>query len=450
MNIEYILSLPESKTLEFKENSLATKNIVKTIIAFSNTAGGILIIGVRDQDKSVAGINDPFHEVEKIANLINDCITPKIAANIEVVSCRNKDLLSVQIYPGPNKPYQLKNSETNMGIYYRVGSTNREADQAMIDELKRSVANKYFDEKPMLDLNPEAIDFRVASGFFENRRTLVKKDLETLELIVESHGKKVPTAGGIILFSPQREEFFPDCWVQAGRFSGTTKADILDSVEIHDYPINAIERATDFVKKHALFAYTIDGLQRTESWSIPMRAVREAIINAYAHCDYSQRGSPIRISIFDDRLEIENPGLLPFGLTIDDILEGVSKIRNKVIVRVLHELGYIEKWGIGIARMIQSCQEAGLPPPEFKELAARFRVTIYTKAINTPKIDHIDQKILDAIKNSNGLSTADISTIISLSTRTARGRIKNLLDLNLLFEVSTGPYDPNKRFKAKT
>ena len=109
-----------------------------------------------------------------------------------------------------------------------------------------------------------------------------------MELVLTSQGRKVPTVGGIILFSPQREEFFPDCWIQAGRFVGTTKSELMDSIEIRDYPINSIEKATDFVKKHSFFAYKIEELKRTEHWSIPLKAVREAIINAFAHADYSQ------------------------------------------------------------------------------------------------------------------------------------------------------------------
>ncbi|MBW8310086.1 MAG: helix-turn-helix domain-containing protein [Candidatus Paracaedibacteraceae bacterium] len=448
MNIEQILFAPEGKTLEFKENSSATKNIIKTLIAFSNTAGGSLIIGVKD-DKSIIGIEDPLKEVERIASLIDDSIAPKIAPNIEIISYRNKSILLIQVYPGSNKPYQIKNSPQDMGVYYRVGSTNREADLAIIGELKRSVTNKYFDELPMIELNPEAIDFRVASGFFESRRHLLPKDLETLEVMLDYQGRKVPSIGGIILFSPEREKHFPDCWVQVGRFKGSTKADIVDTLEIHDYPINCIERAMDFVKKHALLSYNLEELQRSENWSIPLQAVREAIINAFAHCDYSQKGAPIRISIFENRLEIENPGILPFGVTIPEIMEGVSKIRNKVIVRVLHELGYIEKWGIGIARMIKSCQDAGLPPPEFKEIATRFRVTLFTKAITPPRIDETDRKIIEAIRESDGLSTAEISKIIGLSGRSIRTRLKNLVNLHYLYEVGTGPFDPNKRYKIQ-
>jgi ATP-dependent DNA helicase RecG len=99
--------------------------------------------------------------------------------------------------------------------------------------------------------------------------------------------------------------------------------------------------------------------------------------------------------------------------------------------------------------MIKSCSDAGLPPPEFKELGARFRVTIYTQAITTPKIDDVDQKIIEAIKKSDGLSTSEISTIIGMSTRSVRDRLKKLQALNYFFNISTGPYDPNKRFKLK-
>jgi len=449
MKIEQFLSLEEGKTLEFKENSLSSQNIAKTIIAFSNTAGGILILGVQDADKKVIGIENPIKEVERIANIINDCISPKIAPNIDVISYRNKNLVQVQIYPGANKPYYLKSAGLPKGAYYRIGSTNREADHTMIEELKRSVTYEFFDETPMLDLNPEEVDFRVASGFFKNKKVLSKRDLQTLELIVTNQGKQVPSVGGVILFSPRREKFFPDCWIQAGRFLGTTKSEIMDSVEIHDYPINSIERGTDFVKKHSMLAYKIEGLQRTEHWSVPIKAVREALINAYAHMDYSQAGAPIRISIFDDRLEIENPGLLPFGLTINDIIEGVSKIRNKVIVRVLHELGYIERWGLGINRIMESCTHAGLPLPEFKEIANRFRVTIFTKRVESLKQDKIDQEIIEFIKASEGLSTTEVATKVGLSARAVRERLKNLVDLDLLYVVSTGPYDPYKKFKAR-
>jgi len=449
MNIEEILKYPENKTLEHKENSDSHHKILKTIVAFANTAGGILAIGIRDKDRSIIGVENPLLEEERLANLINDCLQPKIVPNIEIITYRNKILVLVEIFPGPSKPYFVKQLGPYKGVYYRVGSTNREADQDIIDELKRSVSRQYFDENPMPNVNPEAIDFRVASGFFSKKRQLNDRDLETLQLLVNYQGKKVPTIGGIILFSSQREEYFPDCWLQAGCFAGKDKSKIIDSREFHDYPFESIENAIDFVKKFSLLSYEIIGAKRKENWSVPLDAIREAIVNAYAHADYSQKGAPIRLSIFEDRIEIENPGLLPFGLTIPDILQGASKIRNKVIVRVMHELEYVERWGSGIQRIIASCRDLGLPDPEFREISTRFRVTLYTLPITAPKIDEIDSNIIDCIRNSEGLGTSEIASIIRISPRMTRERLKKLLELKLVIEIGTGPFDPHKKYKTE-
>ena len=105
---------------------------------------------------------------------------------------------------------------------------------------------------------------------------------------------------------------------------------------------SGVGEATAFVQKHALHGAKIGPVRRKERWNLPPAAVREAIINAVAHADYPQRGAPIRLSIFDDRREVENPGLLPFGLTIEDLPCGVSKLSNRVIGRVFHSLGLIE------------------------------------------------------------------------------------------------------------
>src|SRR5690606_30595320 len=120
--------------------------------------------------------------------------------------------------------------------------------------------------------------------------------------------------------------------------------------------------------KHTLHGATIGRVRRKDTRNLPPVAIREAVINAIVHADYAQRGAPIRIAIFDDRIEIENPGLLPFGLTVEDLEEGISKLRNRVIGRVFNSLGLIEQWGSGVQRMMSACREAGLTPPVFEEL----------------------------------------------------------------------------------
>ena len=109
---------------------------------------------------------------------------------------------------------------------------------------------------------------------------------------------------------------------------------------------------------------------------MPPVAVREALINAVVHADYAQKGAPICLAIFDDRVEIEDPGLLPFGLTLENLPRGISKLRNRVIGRVFNALGLVEQWGSAIQRMAAACRDAGLSPPLLEEIGTRFRVRV--------------------------------------------------------------------------
>ncbi len=108
-----------------------------------------------------------------------------------------------------------------------------------------------------------------------------------------------------------------------------------------------------------------------------MSIVREAVINAVVHADYSQTGGPVRIAFYDDRIEIENPGILLPGLTLEDVRQGVSKLRNRVIGRVFREVGLIEQWGSGVRRMFDEAESLGLPEPKIEEVGMRLRFTVY-------------------------------------------------------------------------
>jgi ATP-dependent DNA helicase RecG len=178
---------------------------------------------------------------------------------------------------------------------------------------------------------------------------------------------------------------------------------------------------------------------------VPPVTIREALINAIVHADYAQRGSPIRVAVFDDRIEIENPGLLPFGLTVDDIQRGVSKLRNRVIGRVFHELRLIEQWGSGIQRMNAACLEAGLEAPKLEEIGTHFRVTIPALRVRKPKTDETDRRILDSLR-SETLSTAAIASVVGLSERATRSRLRSLVSRGLVVEIGTGLHDPKRHY----
>ncbi len=446
MRLDDFLRRPEGKTLEFKRDLSSPDGALRTLVAFANTAGGTLLVGIEDTGARVRGVADALETEERIANLVSDTIVPRLVPEIDILPWRRTNVLAVQVHPSPSRPHHFKKDGIEAGTYVRVGSTNRRADRELIDELRRFSRGEPFDGTPMLELDSEAIDFRAASESFAPIRRLKRSDLETLRLVTSHQGRKVPTVGGFLIFGKDRARRFPDAWIQAGRFRGTDKAHIVDHAEFRSYPPLAVVEAIAFVEKHAIHGISIDAPRRVERWNLPPVAVREAIINAVVHTDYSQRGGPIRVSIFDDRLEVENPGLLPFGLTVDDLHQGISKLRNHIIGRVFHELGLIEQWGSGVQRMTAACREAGLDPPIFAEYGNRFRATLNAVRSTPSAVDPADRKILDALKVKEGLPTQAVAVVIGLSSRAARTRLARLVALGMVREIGTGPKDPRRRY----
>ncbi|MBN2849000.1 MAG: putative DNA binding domain-containing protein, partial [Coriobacteriia bacterium] len=360
MELESLKTRPEGKTLEFKRDASSAGPILKTVCAFANTAGGTLLIGIEDRTGSVVGVSDPLDSEERLASIIADGITPHLLPEIEIIPWRDTHVLAVQVHLGSSRPYHLTAEGPDNGVYVRLGSTNRRADAALIAELGRSARGEGFDEQPEVDLGVDALDLDAIRRAFEGVRTIRRADLKTLRLTTVVQGREVPTAGGVLLFGRDRLARYPDAWIQAGRFKGVTRGSIVDSADITGHPLDAVDQALAFVLRNTALAYEIERPRRLEVPEYPPVAVREAVINAAVHADYSQRGAPTRIAIYDDRLEVESPGMLVPGLTIADVLGGVSKLRNRVIGRVFRELGLIEQWGSGITRMREACRAAGM------------------------------------------------------------------------------------------
>ena len=220
----------------------------------------------------------------------------------------------------------------------------------------------------------------------------------------------------------------------------------MDHAECHDVLPRAALSAVEFVKKHALRGAEIGEGRRQDRWSIPLVAVREAIVNAVVHADYSQCGTPVRVAVFDDRIEIDNPGLLPFGVTLADIRLGMSKLRNRVLGRVFRELGLIEQWGSGIQRMLGACAESNLPEPQLEEMAHPFRVTIWTQPLHPVQPEASDAKIIAVLSDGAGHSTTAIAHAIGVSARTTRTRLRGLEQRGLVMAVGKHVKDPHRKY----
>jgi len=446
MELARILCRPEGKTVEFKRDLSNPGGIIKTLVAFANSSGGCLVVGVEDGTRRVAGVADPLAAEQRLANLVSTLIEPKLAPAIKILPWRKKSLICVEVFPSPSRPHYFARLGPSRGVYLRIGSTNRQATETQIAELRRFGQSEAFDEQPMPGVSPEALDFRAASELFSEFRKLSRAALQTLKLTTKHQNRETPTIGGYLLFCPNRFDRFPDSWIQAGRFAGRDRARPIDSAEIRTLLPLAPAAAVAFVQKHMMKEAVIGAVHRTDRWTVPPVALREAINNAIVHADYSERGAPLRIAIFDDRIEIENPGLLPPGLTIDDIQLGVSKLRNRVIGRVFHELGMIEQWGTGVQRMNAACRDAGLPNPILEEIGHRFRVTFLIEQSRPPSMTHREQKIAALLRNGKGMSTSEIAARIRLSSRATRTCLLDMVQKGLLVEVGSSPQDPKRRY----
>lgn len=449
MILEDLLQRPEGKTLEFKRELGAAEPFLKTVVAFANTAGGTIVFGVEDRTKRVLGVKEPLDLEARLANLVSDAVRPRLAPDIEVVPWRRTHLVAVRIHPSHMRPHHVRALGLEQGVFVRVGSTNRPADRFMIDEMRRLAVSRSFDEELLPDLDSEALDFRAASELFASVRRLARRDLLVLGLVADHNGKLVPTVGGVLLFGRERSRKFPDAYIQAGCFAGTDRGRILDSAEIRSPLPRTVEEALAFVRKHESVGLEIREVRHRERWPVPLPALREAIINALVHADYAQRGAPIRLSIFEDRLEVENPGLLPFGLTVEDILRGVSKLRNRVIGRVFKELGLIEQWGSGIGRMVAACQDAGLPNPRFEEVGWHFRVTLMKWGAVSPAPDEVELAIVRVLADGRGHTTAEIARTIGRTPRATRTRLAGLVARGRVSEVGSGPKDPKRMYYVR-
>ena len=229
----------------------------------------------------------------------------------------------------------------------------------------------------------------------------------------------------MILFGTKRERHFPDAWIQRGRLGGRDRSHIVDHVETRTFPTQAGEEPIAFVQKHTVHGAEIGALSRKERWSLPPVALRESHISAVVHTDYAQPGTSPRLSIFDERLDAENPGLLLFALTVEDLRRGVSNLRNRVIEPIFHALGLAEKWGCGFLRIATACREAGL---------------------GAPMLDENGLAILACLANSEGWLTSEVSAGIGLAPRATRICLARRCGRRLVPEASTRPQDPRRRY----
>lgn len=434
----------EGKNIEFKVELPKSNALAKTIIAFSNTGGGKLIIGVNDQG-NIIGL-DPnlniFELKDKVASIVYETCYPTVIPDIYTTIIDEQLLLVIEVFRGNLLPYYLKNKEKNEGVYIRVGATNRKASYENILELERQRMNISFDQEVNKEIDFDTLNVSsIEERFIQAGKAFNQSVMKNLKLVIEENGILYPSNGLLILLGA-----FEHVRMKCSRFKGSTMDMFLDRKEYDGDIFLQLESTEKFIKNHISLSSEIKGLQREDQYEIPLEAIRESLVNAIVHRDYANGGRDIKIGIYDDIVNIVSPGGFPSTITQEDILEGRSEIRNKVIARVLKELNYIEQWGSGIRRIKSSCKARGLKEPEILEKGDFVDVSLYRKVIAMPKnkednkpLSDQEEKIIEFLKEHDGIiKTKDVKSILGVEERRARVILNKLINKHIIEKRGNG------------
>jgi len=355
--MQLVLEEGEGYKIEFKE-SLA--NIDKEIVAFANSSGGRIFLGIGD-DNGVKGIRITNELKSQIQDRANNCQPP---ATVLLEEFGN--ILVVKVLEGVDKPYKC-----SAGFYTRVGPNSQKLDRDDIIEFFKSEGKIRFDELVNLRFD---YDVHFDHGKFDRflRLAGISKVLDTPSMLVnlgvaeKQEGKLIFNNAGILFFAKNLHDIYFHTTVTCALFDGTEKVDVLDRRDFNEDLISNIDGAMIFLKRYLAVRYEMTGEpRRREIPEIPYEALREAVINAVAHRDYFEKGTNVMVEIFDDRIEITNFGGLVKGLRPEDFGKK-SMPRNAKIADLLHRVEYIERMGTGINKIRRLMGGAGLPPVEFE------------------------------------------------------------------------------------
>lgn len=383
--LQTIVMKGESETVEFKRSLERAERLAKEVVALANRQGGMVLIGV-DDDKTVYGLTLQPNYNTWIADVGAQTIDPPLPLSCETGMIKGQTILIIHVPRGPHKPHCVREGQHKCTVYIRHGPTSRPATREEIGSLWQESGAVDFDLSPvpgatLHDLNMEHIEHYVTGKLGVNPDELpidLNRQLCNWKILVEQAGEQRISLTGILFFGNRPGDFFPQARLWLKRFKGLTTDAWHPGKEV-DAPVpQAIQETMDFIKSYTVIE-EIRGLQRVQESEYIEEVVREALVNAIAHRNYIRRGSRIHVSVFDDRIEIRNPGPLPNGVTLENMRYGVQATRNPTIVRYLRAYGYWEGDGLGIPRMLKLCRANSIQEPDFSQRGDDLVVTIYSR-----------------------------------------------------------------------
>lgn len=436
----------ESSTLEFKRSLPENNQILKTVVGFCNQNGGRIIVGV-DDDGTIKGLDDQEvqNALEYLDKHIYEETSPPIIPLIYAQTIGEKTLLIIEVSAGMNKPYYIRLKTLEKGAYVRLGRSTMPANADMIEELKWASRGRSYDLMPVYHSKIEDLDNVAIEHFFVTRRGSKKlpqafnEALAAYHIITTAHGHPLPTVAGILLFGKNPEEFLSEAFIICSRFAGIEGREVLATFDCTGTLFNQYKEAYGFVVSQLHRSFTIKGPKRVEKLEIPEVAIREAIINAIVHRNYHIK-APIKIAIFDNRIEIFSPGSFPGPINKKNIRMGITYVRNQAISKIFREAGYSEKLGTGFLTIFSSYEQYGLKEPVIIEGENYVKCVLPrgTHRVLPDERKHDEKAILELFERVNQLSIGEIIELLHIPRSTTNRYLKKLIQDGVLTKKGTG------------
>jgi len=360
--------------LELLTQRTSSRRLAETMAAMANGQGGTILFGVSPRSSQVQGLDDVDEARDRVFQAALLCEPPLIIPLPRVVGLDDgHPLLWIEIPRGLSHVYSVDGKYLTRVDVRNQSLSPRQLRRLLVERGGTSFESHQVDEAAVDDLDADEI-----KRYLESVPALAA--LTPQEALLKrgclAGGKGMhPTMAGLLLFARDIERFLNN-EVVVVRYAGREMSDEFVREDIRDTLPEQVRRVESAVLANLRTGARLSALQREDRLEYPVKAVREAIVNAVAHRDYSLHGDGIRVSIFSDRIEFYSPGRLPGHVTVDNIVDERFS-RNQVIVQVLSDMGFVERLGYGIDRMIKLMAEEGLPSPQFRETANGFVVTLY-------------------------------------------------------------------------
>src|SRR5437667_911039 len=340
---------------EFKQWPVHPDDLASSIVAFANTDGGQLIIGVTN-DRKIVGVADSDRVTRDLDNISRNNCEPPITIIQEVLELPSSvPIVVINIPKGDQRPYR-----TNRGVYYiRTTSGRRQASRQELLRLFQATESLFYDETPLPRLGISDIDVGAVKQFLRSTgQESLEIDLERLLVNWRLMSADHPTIAGVLFFGWEPQRHLPFAQINAFTFKGTDSSGApADAKELQGRLLDVVDQAQRFLRLHLRSPHEIRGFEPEAKPELPEEILREAIVNAVAHRDYTVQG-PIRIFLLDDRIEIHTPGRAPNTVDEKSMRAGVHVPRNPHIYARLADAGLVTRAGSGIRRIVRLVKEA--------------------------------------------------------------------------------------------